>query len=92
MVDETGSVSSTNQAAAQSQQVSDAAKPAAKEGSKEGGYTTATKIATMAELKEKAPEVHNETLKGIAMQIVSDMRRHADRLKKLMREASRNKG
>lgn len=49
-------------------------------------FTTDTEFNSMSDLKEKAPEVYQKMMEGIAMNIISSMRRHADRLKKAWRE------
>lgn len=54
------------------------------------GYNSMTTIGTMAELKEKAPEVYNAMLQGIGMSICNEMKDHQDRIKKIMRDAERD--
>jgi hypothetical protein len=49
------------------------------------GYTTTTHISSLEDLKKKAPEVYNQTLKSIGMKICNDMKRHQDHLKETMR-------
>jgi len=63
---------------------------AGKEGKEPPAYTTDTKVGSAQELKERAPDVYNAMLKGIAQSIVGRMRRHAEKLKKMMREGRRN--
>ena len=46
-----------------------------------------TKISNTADLKEKAPEVWDKMMEGIAQNIIKDMRQRQERLKKMMREA-----
>ena len=46
-----------------------------------------TKIDSTADLKEKAPEVWDKMMEGIAQNIISDMRKRQERLKEMMREA-----
>ncbi|KAF3361724.1 hypothetical protein PHSC3_001723 [Chlamydiales bacterium STE3] len=54
-----------------------------------GGYTTSTTVATLAQLKEKAPQVYNAMMEGLAMNIVSKMRSDQAHLKQIMREGNR---
>jgi len=60
------------------------AQATANAGKKE--ISAATRISSLAELKEKAPKVYQKMMEGIAMNIVGDMREHQERLKKMMRE------
>lgn len=53
------------------------------------GVTSSTKINSIKELREKAPEVYQKMLEGIAMNICGKMKDHQDRLKKMMRDATR---
>lgn len=46
-----------------------------------------TQVSSAAELKEKAPEVWNKMMEGIAMHIISDMRKREARLRELQRES-----
>ncbi|HEY4831652.1 MAG TPA: hypothetical protein VIH61_03730 [Waddliaceae bacterium] len=50
--------------------------------------TTFTTVGSLAELKEKAPDVYNMMMQGIAQNIISEMRERQERLKKLMREGT----
>ena len=45
-----------------------------------------TKISDTADLKNKAPEVWDKMMQGIAQNIIKDMRQRQERLKKMMRE------
>ncbi len=56
------------------------------------GYTSATTVSTVADLREKAPQVWNAMLLGIAQNICSESQHHADRLKELMQEARSQNG
>lgn len=47
-------------------------------------------ISSLGELKQKAPEVYDAMLKGIAEGICNKMNDHQERLKKIMREATRD--
>lgn len=49
-------------------------------------FSMSTEIGSLAELKKQAPEVHEKMMMGIAYGIVRDMRKHQERLKKMMRE------
>ena len=52
-----------------------------------------TKVGSLEELKKVAPEVYNAMMKGMADNIISEMRHRQARLKKIMREnTSRDKG
>lgn len=53
-----------------------------------GEVNSNTKINSLKDLKEKAPELYNKMLESIAMHICGEMREHQDRLKRMMREAS----
>ena len=61
---------------------------AATNASKDMKETTFTKVSSLAELKEKAPEVYEKMMQGIAQNIISEMRERQERLKKLMREGT----
>lgn len=56
------------------------------------GYTTSTTVSSLEELKKIAPEVYQKMLEGIAMNMVSQIKKQADRLKEIMREARRQAG
>lgn len=56
------------------------------------GYTPSTKVSSLEELKRIAPEVYQKMLEGIAMNMVSQIKKQADRLKEIMREARRQAG
>lgn len=51
-----------------------------------GDVSSLTTIGSMEELKKKAPEVYNMMMQGIATNIVNEMRRRDERLKKMWRE------
>lgn len=51
-----------------------------------GTVNSNTKITSLQDLKEKAPEVWQKMLEGIAMNICNEMRHHEERIKKLRRE------
>lgn len=57
-----------------------------------GGISGATKISNLEDLREKAPEVYQKMLEGIAQTIVNQIKEHQDRLKKMMEEARRESG
>ncbi len=54
-----------------------------------GDYTMSTSVSSMADLKAKAPKVAEAMMMGIAQNIVNRMRKHAERLKKLMRDSTK---
>lgn len=54
------------------------------------GVTSSTKINSIKELREKAPEVYQKMLEGIAMNICGKMKDHQDRLKQMMRDSNRS--
>jgi len=87
MADDSGNVQPVESSASESTApVEEAGKtPQGKEGA--SGYTSETEVASLADLHAKAPEVYNAMLKGIAQNIVGEMREHQERLKKMMREA-----
>jgi len=66
--------------------------PTAQASSQEGQVNAMTKIGSMAELREKAPEVYKKMMEGLAMNMINEMRRRQDRLKKMMREYRRQAG
>ena len=45
-------------------------------------------ISSMEDLKEKHKELYNEVIKGVSMQIINDMKKAEERLKKVRREAN----
>lgn len=49
-------------------------------------YSSSTKISSLEDLKNKAPEVYNAMLKGLCMTIIRDMREHQEHLKETMRK------
>lgn len=53
--------------------------------------TTSTKLNSLDELRQKAPKVYHQMMLGIAMNICGSMRRHAARLKQMIRESKRVK-
>lgn len=57
-----------------------------------GGVSGQTKISSLEDLREKAPEVYQKMLEGIAQKIVNEIKEHQDRLKKMMEEARRASG
>lgn len=61
-------------------------------GSGGSGYTTATTVKSLEELKRVAPEVYQKMLEGIAMNMISRIKKQSDRLKEIMREGRRRAG
>lgn len=53
------------------------------------GYTTSTTVSSLADLKEKAPQVYEAMMQGIGMNMVNKMRRDQEHLKQIMREGNR---
>ncbi|MFQ5728769.1 MAG: hypothetical protein ACE5GN_00210 [Waddliaceae bacterium] len=49
-------------------------------------FSLDTEIGSLNDLKDKAPEVYDKMMIGIAYSIVRRMRQHAEKLKKMMRE------
>lgn len=47
-------------------------------------------ISSLAELREKAPEVYNQMLQGIAMNICGQMKHQQERLKQVIRDGQRS--
>jgi hypothetical protein len=74
---------------------------AAQQAAAEGATTTATKkglsadaaantfVTNANQLKEKAPEVYNAMVDSLARKICDDLKKHAARMKKIMREGQR---
>jgi hypothetical protein len=52
------------------------------------GYTSSTQIDSLSALEKKAPKVYRAMMEGIATNICNKMKASADRLKKMIREAS----
>jgi len=52
------------------------------------GYSSSTHIDSLSALKEKAPKVYEAMMVGIATNICNKMKASANRLKKMIREAS----
>ena len=48
-----------------------------------------TSFSSMAELKREAPEVVRAMMEGIASRVISQMKKHAQRIKKILRESER---
>lgn len=53
-------------------------------------YDSHTTINSMADLKNKAPEVYQKMLESIAMKICNEMRHHQENIKKMNDEARQN--
>jgi len=54
-----------------------------------GAPDAKTTFSSLSELKELDPKVYQATLKAIAQTIVNTMRRHQERLKRLIQQARR---
>lgn len=54
-----------------------------------GDFNASTPISSMADLKEKAPELYKAMMEGLAMNIVNEMRQHQEKLKEMQRQAQR---
>lgn len=59
-------------------------------GTPSGNYTTATKISSLGDLKEKAPEVYDAMMQGIMINFIGDQQRRIAHLKEMNREARQN--
>jgi predicted nucleotidyltransferase len=55
-------------------------------------YSTQTELSSLGDLKEKAPQVYDATMMGIAQSMISQMKRSQERLKEIMREGRRQAG
>lgn len=64
------------------------AEAAAASNANKKDFNIDTKLSSVADLKNKAPEVWDKMLEGIAQNIIKDMRHRQERLKKLWREGS----
>ncbi len=51
-----------------------------------GTVSGGTTASNMTQLKERAPQVYNAMMMGVAQNICNEMQQHQDRLKELMRE------
>lgn len=49
-------------------------------------FSLGTTLGSLSELKEKAPDVYNQMMMGIAYTVVKSMRQHEERLKEMWRE------
>lgn len=61
--------------------------PTATGSAEDGAFDT---VSTMADLKERAPEVYRVMMQGIGMNICSEMRKHQRRFKEIMKKARDN--
>ncbi|MDP1835628.1 MAG: hypothetical protein Q8K75_06820 [Chlamydiales bacterium] len=50
-----------------------------------------TFVSNANDLKEKAPEVYNAMVDSLARKMCDDLRRHAERMKKIMREGQQRR-
>jgi len=57
-----------------------------------GGVSSATKISSLEDLKEKAPEVYNQMLLSMATTACQDAKKQQDHIKEIMAEARRQNG
>jgi hypothetical protein len=57
-----------------------------KPSGKAGDFSAATPISSMADLKEKAPELYKKMMQGLAQNIIGRMRDAQKRLKESMRK------
>lgn len=55
-----------------------------------GEVSASTTVKNMEDLKQKAPEVYNAMLQGIAMSMINQSKRAADRLKEIIRQGTRD--
>ena len=55
-----------------------------------GGYTAATTVSSLSDLKVKAPKLYKAMMEGIAMQIITQMRKGNENIKKTRQEYERN--
>lgn len=85
-VSNTESTTSTTQVQPSSQNAATAEASATANANKKD-FDMNTKVSSAADLKEKAPEVWDKMMEGIAQNIISDMRKRQERLKKMMRES-----
>ncbi len=76
---ETQSASKTETASTQSQAPS-------------GKADSFTQVNSMSDLKNKAPEVYQKMMEGIAMKICNEMKASQERIKDMNREARNNVG
>ncbi len=51
-----------------------------------GQLDTSSTITSMTELKAQAPELHTQMMESLARNICRDMKKHQDKIKKIMRE------
>lgn len=56
----------------------------------QGNVDVHMKITSVAELKEKAPEVYKETLKALAQDVMRAMEKHQERYREAMKKARYN--
>jgi hypothetical protein len=55
-----------------------------------GGVSGSTKVNSLNDLKEKAPEVYNQMLLSMATTVCQDSKKQQDHIKEIMAEARRN--
>ncbi len=77
---------STSSVQPSSQNASTAEAAAQTHGTKKD-FDTNTQISSLAQLKEKAPEVYQQMMMGLAQSIVKKMHRAEERLKEIKRKA-----
>jgi hypothetical protein len=82
---ETQSTGST-QAAGKASTEAAGAEATGKPGGKAGDYSAATPVTSMADLKDKAPELYKRMMQGLAQNIIGRMRDAQRRLKESMRK------
>jgi BarA-like signal transduction histidine kinase len=61
---------------------------AATQTSPSGKLTSSSEIKSLAEFKEKAPEVYDKMMLSIATEICNKMKGHQEKLKQMWREAT----
>lgn len=88
MSESTGSVNESSASA--STGAATGTSDAAAQGSQ--NWNMKTTVNSVEQLRQKAPEIYNAMLQGIAMNMIGQMKRRQDRLKELMRDARRAAG
>jgi BarA-like signal transduction histidine kinase len=61
---------------------------AATQTSPSGTLTSSSEVKSLAEFKEKAPEVYDKMMLSIATEICNKMKEHQEKLKQMWREAT----
>lgn len=82
-------VSGVNSSTASSSEAGQVSSSGATSSTAAKNYNASTQIASLADLKEKAPDLYKAMLEGVGMKIVNEMKDHQQRIKELNAEGRR---